>query len=132
MKPLFTLVLFSILVMTFTYFKILGHQFDVRFEWNQSLTSYPVQFVFFQGGRVGLFDENDNMDTLYFDSTTMTKLFGDMFTSEHFSIGVNFGGFDPTGLTLAEINCKKDAINMIIFSAENVFQLYFNNDRLAL
>jgi len=116
--------------MAFISFNILGHQFDIKFEWNQSLTSYPVQFIFFQGRRVGLFDENDNIDTLYFDSTTMTELFGDAYTSEHFSIGVNFGGFDPTGLTLAEINCKKDAINTIIFSAENVFQLY--KDKSAL
>ena len=118
--------------MAFTSFNILGHQFDIKFEWNQMLTSYPVQFIFFKGRRVGLFDENDNTDTLYFDSTTMTELFGDAYTPEYFSIGINFGLFDQTGLTIDQINIKKQSINTIIESAENVFQLYFNNDRMAL
>jgi len=118
--------------MAFTSFNILGHQFDIKFEWDQTLTSYPVQFIFFQGRRVGLFDENDNTDTLYFDSTTMTELFGDAYTSEYFSIGVNFGLFHQTGLSIAQINDKKQAINMICDSASNVLQLYFNKDRMAL
>jgi hypothetical protein len=118
--------------MAFTSFNILGHQFDIKFEWDQSLTSYPVQFIFFQGRRVGLFDENDNTDTLYFDAVTMTELFGSEFTPEYFSIGINFGLFDQTNLTLDEINDKKQAINIMIKSADDVLQLYFSKDRRTL
>ena len=118
--------------MAFTSFNILGHQFDIKFEWDQSLTSYPVQFIFFQGRRVGLFDENDNTNTIYFDSTTMTELLGHVYTPEYFSIGINFGLFDQTNLTIDEINDKKDAINIMIKSASTVLQLYFSKDRRTL
>ena len=111
--------------MAISYFKILGHQFDVKFEWDPTCTSYPVQFIFFNERRVGLFDENDNTNTIYFDSVTMTQLLGEQYTSEHFSIGINFGLFDETGLTIDEINDKKQSMNIMIKSAKDVLQLYF-------
>lgn len=86
-------------IMATLHFILHARKFTVGFEWNQTLTSYPVQFIYLDGRRVGVFDTNDDCDTIYFDSVTMVELFGQEFNVDNFGIGITFGYFNKTGLT---------------------------------
>ena len=105
-------------------FTIIGHKFDVHFEWNKELTSYPVQFIYFNGRRVGLFDVNDDHNTIYFNPPTMLELFGSEFNADNFSIGITFGLFHSDGMTNKEITTKKNELDKMMQDAADVFQLY--------
>lgn len=106
------------------HFIIHNCKFTVGFEWDQTLTSYPVQFIYLEGRRVGLFDINDDFHTIYFDSVTMFELFGQEFNVDNFGIGITFGKFNSTGLTPEECNQRKQLLNTQIKSAGEVFQSY--------
>lgn len=110
-------------------FSVNGRNFDVAFYWDATLTSYPVQFIYYEGRRVGLFDVNDNTDTIYFDSVTMFELFGPEFNVDNFGIGITFGRFDREGLTNEEYNRQKNETNEMIRSANEVFKMYLEKER---
>ena len=105
-------------------FIIIGHKFDVHFEWNQDLTCYPVQFIYYKGRRVGLFDVNDDHNTIYFNPATMLDIFGQDFNADNFSIGITFGLFHTEGMTSDEIINKKKDIDNMTQGAADVFKLY--------
>ena len=105
-----------------------GRKFDVKFFWDATLTSYPVQFIYYHGRRVGLYDVNDDTDTIYFDSVTMFELFGQEFNVDNFGIGITFGRFDRTGLTNEEYNRQKNETNEMLRSADEVFKLYLDKE----
>lgn len=106
-----------------------GRKFKVEFYWDATLTSYPVQFIHYEGRRVGLFDINDDTDTIYFDSVTMFELFGPEFNVDNFGIGITFGRFDRTGLTNEEYNRQKHETNEMLKSADEVFKLYLDKEK---
>ena len=106
-----------------------GLKFDVAFYWDATLTSYPVQFICYEGRRVGLYDVNDDNDTIYFDSVTMFELFGPEFNVDNFGIGITFGRFDRTGLTNEEYNRQKHETNEMLKSADEVFKLYLDKEK---
>lgn len=106
-----------------------GRKFDVAFYWVATLTSYPVQFIYYEGRRVGLYDVNDDTDTIYFDSVTMFELFGQEFNVDNFGIGITFGRFDRTGLTNEEYNRQKHETNEMLKSADEVFKLYLDKEK---
>ena len=110
-------------------FTINGRKFDVKFFWDNTLTCYPVQFIYFNGRRVGLFDKDDDTDTIYFDSVTMFELFGQEFNVDNFGIGITFGRFDRTGLTNEEYNRQKHETNEMLKSADEVFTLYLDKEK---
>ena len=105
-----------------------GRKFDVAFYWDTTLTSYPVQFIHYEGRRVGLFDVNDNTDTIYFDSVTMFELFGPEFNADNFGIGITFGRFYREGLTNEEYNRQKNETNIMLKSADEVFKMYLDKE----
>ena len=105
-------------------FTIIGYKFDVHFEWNEALTDYPVQFIYYNGRRVGLFDVNDDHNTIYFNTPTMIELFGPEFNADNFSIGITFGLFRSDGMTNKQIYAKKNELDAMIQGAADVFQLY--------
>jgi hypothetical protein len=114
--------------MSTLHFILHARKFTVGFEWNPTLTSYPVQFIYQDGRRVGLFNTNDDFDTSYFDSVTMCELFGQEFNVDNFGIGITFGKFNSTGLTTEECNQRKQLINTQLKSADEVFQSYLAKD----
>jgi hypothetical protein len=105
-----------------------GHTFDVAHYWDNTLTSYPVQFIYYQGRRVGLFDRDDDNDTIYFDSVTMFELFGPEFNADNFGIGITFGRFDREGLSNEEYNRQKNETNVMLKSADEVFKMYLDKE----
>ena len=105
-----------------------GRKFDVAFYWDATLTSYPVQFIHYEGRRVGLFDVNDDTDTIYFDSVTMFELFGPEFNADNFGIGITFGRFVREGLTNEEYNRQKHETNVMLKSADEVFKMYSDKE----
>jgi hypothetical protein len=105
-----------------------GCKFDVAHYWDNTLTSYPVQFIYYQGRRVGLFDRDDDNDTIYFDSVTMFELFGPEFNADNFGIGITFGRFDRGGLSNEEYNRQKNETNVMLKSADEVFKMYLDKE----
>jgi len=105
-----------------------GCKFDVAHYWDDMLTSYPVQFIYYQGRRVGLFNRDNDTDTIYFDSVTMFELFGQEFNVDNFGIGITFGRFDREGLSNEEYNRQKNETNVMLKSADEVFKMYLDKE----
>ena len=99
-----------------------GRKFDVAFYWDTTLTSYPVQFIYYEGRRVGLYDRNDDNSTIYFDSITMFDIFGPEFNADNFSVGITFGRFDKTGLTVDQYNKQQNETNLLLARGHDIFQ----------
>jgi hypothetical protein len=96
--------------------------FNVVVERDRSLVPYPVHFLYYKGQRVGLYVVPGDMDTIYFDSVTMFELFGQDFNKDKFPVGITFGRFDKTGLTLDQYNKKQNETNLLMARGHDVFQ----------
>lgn len=98
------------------------YTFDVGVEHDQSLWFDPIQFIYYNNKRVGLYVIFGNADTIYFDSLTMFNLFGQDFNADNFSIGITFGRFDRTGLTNEQYNKRMNETNLLLKRGHDIFQ----------
>lgn len=96
--------------------------FNVVVERDRSLVPYPVHFLYYNDRRVGLYVVPGDMDSIYFDSVTMFELFGQEFNKDKFPVGVTFGRFDKTGLTLDQYNKQTNETNLMLTRGHDIFQ----------
>jgi hypothetical protein len=102
--------------------------FNVVVERDHSLVSYPVHFLYYNNQRVGLYVVPGDMDSIYFDSVTMFELFGQEFNVANFPVGITFGRFDKTGLTVDQYNKQKNETNLLLARGHDIFQEFLGKD----
>jgi hypothetical protein len=102
--------------------------FNVVVERDQSLVPHPVHFLYYKDQRVGLYVVTGDMDTIYFDSVTMFELFGQDFNKDNFPVGITFGRFDKTGLTLDQYNKQQNETNLLLARGHDIFQEFLYKD----
>jgi hypothetical protein len=96
--------------------------FNVVIERDRSIVPYPVHFLYYKNERVGLYVVTGDMDSIYFDSVTMFHLFGQEFNVDNFPVGITFGRFDRTGLTLDQYNKRNNETNLMLARGHDIFQ----------
>jgi hypothetical protein len=69
-----------------------------------------------------------DMDSIYFDSVTMFELFGQEFNKDNFPVGITFGRFDKTGLTLDQYNKQQNETNLMLARGHDIFQEFLCKD----
>jgi hypothetical protein len=106
--------------------------FDIVEEYDQTLVTYPIHFLYYNNRRVGLFIRPNDTDTIYFDSVTMFELFGQDFNADNFSIGITFGRFDRTGLTVDQFNKQKNETNLTLARAHDHFQEFSSKEHYRM
>jgi hypothetical protein len=102
--------------------------FNVVVERDQSIVPYPVHFLYYKNQRVGLYVVSGDMDSIYFDSVTMFELFGQEFNKDNFPVGITFGRFDRTGLTVDQFNKQKNDTNLLLARGHDIFQEFLYKD----
>ena len=102
--------------------RINDYTFDVYVEHDQSLWFDPIHFIYYKNDRVGLYVIPGIADTIYFDSITMFKLFGQEFNADNFSIGITFGRFDRAGLTNEQYNKRKNETDRLLKRGDDLFK----------
>jgi hypothetical protein len=102
--------------------------FNVVVERDQTIVPYSVHFLYYNHQRVGLYVVTGDMDSIYFDSVTMFELFGQEFNKDNFPVGITFGRFDKTGLTLDQYNKQKNETNLLLARGHDIFQEFLCKD----
>ena len=102
--------------------------FNVVVERDHSVVPYPVHFLYYKNQRVGLYVVSGDMDSIYFDSVTMFELFGQEFNKDNFPVGITFGRFDKTGLTVDQYNKQKNETNILLTRGHDIFQEFLCKD----
>ena len=106
------------------FVNIANMNFVVGTEYDAALMHTLIQFVFYQGRRVGLY-----MGVcIYFAADVMEELIGREFNVTNFPRALNFFRFNYNGLTQAMIYDLNSRLNYDMMWADNLLRLYMNRD----
>jgi len=106
------------------FVNIANMNFVVMTEHDAELMHTPIQFVFYQGRRVGLY-----MGVcIYFMADVMEELIGREFNVTNFPRALNFFRFNHNGLTQAMIYDLNSRLNYDMMWADSILRLYTNRD----
>lgn len=106
------------------FVNIANMNFVVGTEYDAELMHTPVQFVFYQGRRVGLYIGV----CIYFAADIMEELIGREFNVTNFPQSLNFFRFNYNGLSQAMIYDLNSRLNYDMMWADNILRLYMNRD----